>query len=530
MQRAAPAVHPSARKLLFPAAIGLPLVLLLLAAALFGVRGGRTAPAEGGWYVESAPGPVERINPLLAVSPAERDLAELIFAGLTRVGPTGEPIPDLAEEWDTSPDARVFTFRLRRDLTWQDGAPVRVEDAVFTLTLRREGYAVDPRLTEVWQDAIITRVDDRRVRVELAAPFAGLPAYAGVGLLPEHLLRDVPITGFASAAFNRRPVGAGPFRLLELHDSGARLGRYDRYHLGAPYLDGIDFRFTAPADEGAAVLTGTEATGNRVTHTVARDAYAVVFLNNDSPLFATDTVRKALSVSIDRRALVARTLGGRGVPADVPFAPRSWAADGLEPEPPNVELAKALLASAGWSPGADGVLRRGNRELRFTLVTADEPAWTAVARALADTWGQIGVRVTVAPARESALLSEFLNPRAYEAVLVGWDPGADPDPFTAWHSSLRATAGGNPANFADEQMDTLLVEARAVPDLDARLDRYARFQARFRQLVPSIVLFAEVVRYVAPADARLSLPSTVPDPAARFTDVRRWHLVTRRAP
>jgi peptide/nickel transport system substrate-binding protein len=111
---------------------------------------------------------------------------------------------------------------------------------------------------------------------------------------------------------------------------------------------------------------------------------------------------------------------------------------------------------------------------------------------------------------------------------VGWDPGPDPDPFTAWHSSLRGLAGGNPANFADERADTLLLEGRVLADEEERRARYAQFQTRFRELAPSIVLFAEVDRYAVPAPFRLSLPSAAPDPAARFTDVRRWYTRTRK--
>jgi peptide/nickel transport system substrate-binding protein len=502
---------------------------LIAMRSLRGPRDARLLPAEGGTYTETSSGAVERINPLLAATPAERDLAELVFAGLTRVGPGGEAAPDLAEEWQASPDARTFIFRLRRDLSWHDGEPLRIADVVFTIQLMQAGIAADPRLGEVWRGAAVTPLDERYVQIDLPSPFAALPAYATFGILPEHLLRDVPAASIGAVPFNRRPVGSGPFRLLELTDTTARLARFDRYHLGAPYLDRFELRFGSASAKGtASLLTPTDNADGRVTYSVARNAYAVVMLNNDAPLFAGDTVRRALSLAVDRRALVARMLGGRGAPTDVPFAPGSWAFDGQAPLPPDLELSKALLASAGWSAGPDGILRRGNRELRFTLVTADEPAWLALARSLAETWAALGARVTVAPTGQSTLVGEFLNPRMYEAALVGWDPGPDPDPFTAWHSSLRGLAGGNPANFADERADTLLLEGRVLADEEERRARYAQFQTRFRELAPSIVLFAEVDRYAVPAPFRLSLPSAAPDPAARFTDVRRWYTRTRK--
>ncbi|MGD9891583.1 MAG: peptide ABC transporter substrate-binding protein [Dehalococcoidia bacterium] len=508
-------------------------VVGLLAFVLLATRrnDGQLVPAEGGTLVESSIGPVERVNPLLAVTPAERDLAALVFSGLTRPGPGGEALPDVAEAWDVSNDGRSFTFALRRDLSWHDGAPVRVEDVLFTIKLIQAGAVADQRLADVWRPATVSRVDARRVRVDLPAPYAPLPAYAGFGLLPEHLLRDLTPADLATVTFNQRPVGNGPFRLQSLDGDRAELARYDRYHLGAPYLEGIELRIDADREGAdATVLGAAGVTGDRVTYPLSEQAYVAVMLNNDAPLFATDTVRRALSLAVDRRALVAKTLGGRGAPTDVPFAPGSWAHDGQEPPPPDLDLARQLLESAGWTPGPDGVLQRGTTELRFTLVTTDEPVWTGIAGVLADTWSQIGARVTVAPAQSQALLDDFLNPRRYEAALIGWDPGFDPDPFTAWHSSLRGEPGGNPANFADEQSDALLVEGRVLGSEEQRRERYRTFQTRFRELAPSIVLFTEIVRYAVREEFRLSLPASGPDASARFTDVRRWFTNTRHSP
>src|SRR5215212_6969757 len=104
------------------------LILLVLAGLLFLVallprwgRGGALVPAEGGILVEDIAGPVTRIDPLDASArPGERDVARLVFDGLTRPGPDGAPLPALAESWSTNDDASVFVFRLRNGLLWQD--------------------------------------------------------------------------------------------------------------------------------------------------------------------------------------------------------------------------------------------------------------------------------------------------------------------------------------------------------------------------------------------------------------------------
>lgn len=489
----------------------------------------RVLPAEGGAFVERSSGAVTAINPLLAETQAERDLAALVFAGMTRMGPDGSAVPDLADEWEASADALTFTFRLRRGLEWHDGEPLTVDDVLYTIGVIQAGGGVDAGLAEVWREARVTRFDERRLRVELPTPFAALPVWATFGVLPRHLLGEASIAELRTAPFNQRPVGAGPFRLLALEAERAQLSRFDQYHFGAPYLDRIELRFggTGGADGDAGMTGGVLAPAGQRAHTLGRNAYGAVMLNNDNALFASDTVRRALSLAIDRRALAARTLGGRGQPTDVPFAIGSWAHDGFEPFASDRQLAGALLASAGWQPGGDGVLRRGDRELRFTLVTADEPAWVAVARALAEEWAALGVRVTVAPAGRAALMSEFLNPRAYEAALIGWDPGPDPDPFTAWHSSLRGKPGGNFANFADQRSDQLLVESRVLADPAERRERYIQFAGRFRELAPSIVLYTETLHYGLREEITPSLPGVVRAPEDRFTDVHRWYMRTR---
>ncbi|MGH2600978.1 MAG: ABC transporter substrate-binding protein, partial [Dehalococcoidia bacterium] len=313
------------------------LFVALLVVAVIALRGngGPTVPAEGGTIVESSAGPVERVNPLLASTPAERDLAALVFSGLTRPGPGGEAVPDVAEEWEVSNEGRTFTFRLRRDVSWQDGAPLRVEDALFTIKLIQSGAVADQRLADVWRNATVSRVDDRSLKVDLPAPFAPLPAYAGFGLLPEHLLRDVDPANLGGVSFNQRPIGLGPFRLESLDGGRAVLTRYDHYHLGAPYLDRFVLQFQpGGGDADATVLGPGVVAGDRITYPVTEHAYVAVMLNNDAPVFATDTVRRAMSLAVDRRALVSRTLGGRGAPTDVPFAPGSWAHDGQEALPP----------------------------------------------------------------------------------------------------------------------------------------------------------------------------------------------------
>jgi peptide/nickel transport system substrate-binding protein len=517
-------------------------VLLLALVPRAGGARARVA-AEGGTLREAVAGPAVRVNPLDGrATPAERDLAVLMFAGLTRPGPDGAPLPALAESWEVEADARVFTFRLRRGLTWHDGHPLTAEDVLFTVgAIAALGERADPRLADVWTGAAVSRLGDLAVRVELPEPFAPLPAYASFGLLPAHrLAAGGPLTG--DEEFFRAPVGAGPFRLVSLTAEGATLRRFAGYALGPPWLEAVELRFVASAAEverslaagtvdaaagGARADAGTaDATGGLVAHVAARSAYAMVLLNHGVAPFGDARVRRALSLAVDRDALAARA---GGVAADTPFAPGWWAWDGRAPPAADAAAARRLLEEAGWSRGGDGVARREGRELAFTLLVAAEGGRETLARALAEAWGALGVRVTVAPVAAAALLRDFLAPRAYQAALVPWDPGMDPDPFSAWHASLRGHGEGNLGDTADPELDRLAEAARAARTVDERRALYARFSARFRETAPGIVLFAEGLEYrtrspLAGLDVR-----ALAEPSARFAGVYRWYARTRPA-
>ena len=72
------------------------------------------------------------INPLTASTQADRDIVALVFSGLTRLGPEGSVVPDLAERWSTDEAGSSWVFSIRPDAVWQDGVAVTSDDVVFT--------------------------------------------------------------------------------------------------------------------------------------------------------------------------------------------------------------------------------------------------------------------------------------------------------------------------------------------------------------------------------------------------------------
>ena len=177
-------------------------------------------PEPGGTYIEGISTRPDTLNPLYlqSANQAEHDLAALLFNGMTRHNEKGELLPDLATAWDISSDYRTYTFFLRDDVFWHDNTPFTAQDIAFTV-----GIIQDPNFTgtvpavELWRTVKIEVVDPYTIRFTLpveVAPFAPFLSFTTFGILPEHLLANIPVKDLPTIPFSRAPIGTGPWRIL----------------------------------------------------------------------------------------------------------------------------------------------------------------------------------------------------------------------------------------------------------------------------------------------------------------------------
>jgi peptide/nickel transport system substrate-binding protein len=199
--------------------------------------GADVQPVEEGALVEGIAGSWQRLNPLYAsLNEADQDIAALVFSGLLRVGPDGQPQPDLSALPEVSPDGLTYTFRLQSGLSWHDGAPVTSADVAFTIAaLKDPDFRGAPALAEPWADVEITAPDDLTVVFTLPQPVASFAArFATVGILPAHLLTGLDPASLFEAPFNQAPVGTGPYRVASLDASAAELAAFEASSLRSP--------------------------------------------------------------------------------------------------------------------------------------------------------------------------------------------------------------------------------------------------------------------------------------------------------
>jgi peptide/nickel transport system substrate-binding protein len=485
----------------------------LLVLSLMGYLALRTVavsrPLAGGDYVEGIVTPPQRLNPLVsdpAGDPSGADIQALVFDGLMRIGSDGLPEEALAQSWDISDSGTVYTFTLRPDLTWHDGAPVTVDDVLFTLrAVRSRDFSGSSAAGALWSNVLIDKIDDHSIRCTLASPYAPFLSQATFPILPAHILRDIPPADWASAPFNRAPIGTGPYHLTELSADHAMLAANSTYFGGRPFIDSIELRFFRDSAAALAALTRGEIMGlgfsstsdlgqtnlprNVVRNEGPLDSYTTISFNVREAPLSDLQLRRALAHGLDKDALIAQALNGQATRLDTPILPGWWAAV----EDPqwylyNPQQAADILTTLGWAVGSDGIRQKDGQSLAFTLITDGLPDRVRAAEAIVAQWGAIGVKIDVEQL-DSQTLTRRLLEHDFTIALHSWQRlGPDPDVYSLWHSS-RAARGENYAGLNDEQIDELLDNARHDLDIPTRSASYAAFQQRWVELVPGVTLY-----------------------------------------
>jgi peptide/nickel transport system substrate-binding protein len=528
-------------------------------------------------YREGVVGRATSINPLTATTRADHELVSLVFGGLVALGPGNTLVPGLASSWSVDATGKAWTFRIRDDAKWQDGAPVTADDVVFTVEVIKDPRYGGPSAAS-WRDVTARADGERVVTFELSTPIGGFLQAATQPIVPAHLLRGVPILQLAGHPFGQHPVGSGPFTLTTLDDHHAVLepstfqgspspgvgpvaGATDSLasapptthsNRPLPHLPGIEFRFfddaaslvsafEAGSLDGASGLPPADAArlstkpGTRVLRYPSSTLTAVVLnLRKTRPEFRDPRVRVALLRAIDRDGIVADAYAGGAVRADAPLPASSWAfsASASKPLMFDAATAKKDLLAAGWKAVGPKLARPGAKApLAFDLLSADSetnPSTYATAAHVAADWQALGLDVTHVALPPTDLVAKRLRPGSFSAAVVDVNIGLDPDLYPLLASTQTTSLGLNLSGVQDRALDKLLIAARAPGTEQARTTAYAALQTFLdeRQYVLPIAFRDEL--FVARDTLDGPVVRQVADPGDRFWDVLTWRLADGR--
>lgn len=496
-------------------------------------------PAYGGTLTEGVIGAPRFVNPLLALTDADRDLTALTYAGLMGLAGDGTLVPVLAEGYEVADDGKVYTFTLRPGVKFSDGTPVTAEDVVFTVERAQDPAIKSPEFAN-WASVRAEVIDSRTVRFTLPEAYAPFIEDTTLGILPARHWRSVPANQFPFSPLMERPVGAGPFAVARvIRDRDGAIKEYElianrEYALGRPYLDRIRMKFyAAPSELAAAVRRGAVESAYGVAtddalHAPYARTFGVFFNPEEEPMLKEPEVREALSVAIDRDAIVNGILGGYATPIMGPVPPGAGVPSPALPDPATrIEAARQILDEGGWDYEEGVGWTAGSAVMpAITLKTSTVAELKLIAQSVKSDWEALGIPVEVELYEPANLTAEVIRPRAYDALLFGEVVGRDRDLYAFWHSEQREDPGLNIANYANETVDTLLERIRVERDRA----QVAADLARVNQLIaadhPAAFTHAPDFLYAVPNDLKGIVLPQIAAPADRFATVASWHRYT----
>ncbi|MCW8129095.1 MAG: peptide-binding protein [Planctomycetota bacterium] len=464
--------------------------------------------------------------------PGSKEDAEAKVAAFLKAkeqqGPNGQ-VWDLEKTepfqfWDTL----YFTFHLRQGVRWHDGTPLTPQDYLFSFkTLKDPGIDCQPSRNYFQDCEKLEALDAATIRFTWRKLFAGaFTASAGLTLVPEHIYRYETANQFNTHPRNKEAFGTGPYKFKEwLPKQRIVLERNEDYWGYKPPFKQIYYRIVSESAVRFQMLKDKKLDTIGLTPSqwvndvpkppfgqphglAAVKQYATYYnyigWNGRLPKFADKHVRQALTMSIDRDKILQNILGGMGMVVSGTFFSKGPYNDPkINPWPFDPKRAGELFAEAGWKDtDGDGFLDKDGAkfEIKIKFPAASETGKKVLIAVQGDL-KKAGIDCQLDPIEWSVFLDK-IKKRDFDAIMLGWSLGWDPDPYQLWHSSQTAGEGSNHCYFVNKEADGIIEQLRKTFDFDERVALCHRFHAILHDEQPYTFMFNSMALTAHNADLR----------------------------
>ncbi|MBU2541399.1 MAG: peptide-binding protein [Candidatus Omnitrophica bacterium] len=463
----------------------------------------------GDTIVVGSIGDARSLIPILASDSASGDIVGLVFNGLIKYDKDINLIGDLAESWQIAEGGLVIIFKLRKNVRWHDGTPFSARDVEFTFRKLIDPDVKTPYSGDFQKVKAIEVIDEYTLKVTYKEPFSpGLSSW-GMGIMPKHILEN---EDFNNTSFSRNPIGTGPYKFkFWKTQEKIVLEANEAYFQSRPFIDRYIYRiipdqatlFLEAQVEGVDLSGLTPFQYKRQTDTaffkntfnkyrLPSFGFTYLGFNLKNPLFKDKKVRQALDYALDKNEIIKGVLLGLGRVCTGPFVPDSWAYNqDISVRDFNQDKARHLLKGAGWQDtDRDGWLDREGKRFEFTIITNQgNEQRKAVAEIIQKRLADIGIKVKIKIIEWSAFISEFIDKRKFDAVLLGWSLSRDPDNYDIWHSSKTREGEFNFISYNNKKVDDLLVKGRRTFNQAERARLYKEIHEIIYEDAPYIFLY-----------------------------------------
>lgn len=443
----------------------------------------------------------------------------------------------------------VLVFHLRPDVKFHDGHVFDGHDVKFTYGAIMNPRNLSPRLADYEPVKTVEVIDPLTVRVTYKRLYSPALATWAMGILPAHLLNsealrdeaerrglDPKTFALRQSEFNRHPIGCGAFRFREWKsDQYIVLDRFEDYWEGPPNYGKYTFRIVPDLlTQEMEFYAGTVDSYGVQPHQVARlgkdptyqsfsglsFGYTYIGYNMRREPFKDKRVRKALGMAIDVGKIIEYVLYGQGERITGPFVKQTdYYNHAIEPLSYDPEGALVLLAEAGWKKGPDGWLEKDGRRFQFTLITNQgNNLRKAILSVAQDSWRKIGIDVRTDVLEWAVFIQERVNKLDFDAVILGWAMGIEPDLYQIWHSSQTGPNQLNFVAFRNREADDLIIKIRQEYDHEKQVAYCHRLHEIIAKEQPYTFLY--VGKWTAILDKRIVIKEIDPDGKVRYSRIK----------
>lgn len=467
------------------------------------------------WHYGRSP---RTFNPLFSTSNREHAFQALVYGSLARFEDGDEPQLHFTETLDVAEDAQSYTFNLYDGITFTDGEPFTSEDVRFTFE-----RAIIPATGSVWrggfleiagaeeyqeetEDGVsgIETPDDQTITFNLVAPNAlfllTICRTGGFGILPKHILEDVPPESLADHEFSTAPtVTAGSFKFVEYaEDQYVEFERNDDYFGEVATLDRIIGMIVEPSVALAQLESGeidivsvvshdeferTQQLEGITSNSVRSTTPTAMMVNLNKPYLQDQRVRQAMMYAMDNTGIIEAALQGEGRVALSPLVSPEWTDDfeGLNSYDYDPERAQELLDEAEWD---------SSQVLELIHEAQATPADITAMTIIQQQWSEVGIQVELVPTDTAELNLRSLDDDDFD---FRWEGGAvaHPDSLVP-----RLTPSGFPPEginyprYENERVTEIFGLARAEPDPDEQFALYNELAQIVNEELPILVVYS----------------------------------------
>ncbi len=522
---------------------------------ILNARGSTDIAVKGGTLHEGIIGTPRFVNPVLAVSDADKDLSALVYSGLMRLDENGIPKLDLAESYSVSPDGRTYTFILRNDIFFHDNTRVTANDVVYTINQIMNPLIDSPKKAN-WQGIAVRKIDELTVAFDLKQPFSPFIELATVGIMPNHLWGELSAEEFAFSSLNINAVGSGPYKISSVNRNASGIADefvltpFRKSNLGKSFLAKIYIAsFANERELGNALTSGNidvasglsperaqalAAKGAKISSLRLPRVFGLFMNKNQNAIFNDPAVVAAVKNNINKKEIIDKVLYGYGTAIRGPIPHVFLHGEGNDTDANDGDSVSAL-DNAGWKIGDDGkrvktdVKAKTTTLLTFSILTADTPELVATADIIKENLEAIGFSVEVKIFSLGDLNQNIIRPRNYDALLFGEFVTDTGSLHAFWHSSQTADPGLNVAQYKSAIVDKGLSDLFAATESDAKLTALQKIEADIEKNAPVAFIYSPL--YLEARKGPTSERDQDNDlilPSDRFRDVTSWNLETEK--